>query len=243
MQYSVIILLFVCCSGPLKTPRNYVAHTADHSQWNTLLQKHVNDEGNVNYKAFALDKKKLDDYLLMLAKNPIAETAPKNEILSYYINLYNAGTVQLILENYPIKSIKDISKPWDKDRVKIGNDTYSLGAIEHKILRKMNEPRIHFAINCASYSCPRLLNEAFTASKIEAQLEASAIAFINDSKRNKITANTVQLSKIFKWFKKDFTTQGSLGSYVNNYAKNKFKSQTTIKYLDYDWSLNDSETP
>ena len=242
MQYSLFFLMFVCCSAPLKTQSDSHIVFANHSEWDALLKKHVNTTGDVNYKAFKADSDKLDAYLSFMGKNPIAENASKNEKLAYYINLYNAGTVQLILENYPTKSIKDISRPWDKDWVTIGNDKYSLGDIEHKILRKMNEPRIHFAINCASYSCPKLLNEAFTAAQMETQLEASATAFINDPKRNKIGAEEAQISEIFKWFKKDFTTEGSLKTYINKYADSKLLPKTKIKYLDYNWSLNESKT-
>jgi len=243
MQYSLFILMFVCCSSPLKTKSNSFALSGNHSEWDVLLKKHVNEQGDVDYEAFIKDKEKLDAYLEMLGKNPIAETASKNQKLAYYINLYNAGTVQLILDNYPIKSIKDISRPWDKDRIRVGNDTYSLGDIEHKILRKMDEPRIHFAINCASYSFPKLLNEAFAADKMETQLEASAIAFINDSKRNKIIEKEGQLSEIFKWFKKDFTAHSTLKAYLNKYAETKLSPQAKIKYLDYEWSLNEIEKP
>ena len=241
MQYVLFIFIFIICSGQVKPHSNTFALTTDHSDWDALLKKYVNDQGDVDYIAFAGEAQKIDAYLAMLAKNPIAEKASKNEKLAYYINLYNAGTIQLILENYPLKSIKDISKPWDKNRVTIGDDSYSLGDLEHNILRRMNEPRIHFAINCASYSCPRLLNEAFTASKMEAQLEESAVAFVNDPKRNKIASGSAQVSEIFKWFKKDFTSAVSLAEYINRYPEIKLVPKAKINYLDYDWSLNEAK--
>lgn len=240
MKYFLFIFIFIFCSGQVKPQRNAFVLTTDHSDWDTLLKQYVDDQGDVDYMAFARDAQKLEAYLAMLAKNPIAEKASKNEKLAYYINLYNAGTIQLILENYPLKSIKDISRPWDKDRVSIGDTTYSLGDLEHKILRKMDEPRIHFAINCASYSCPRLLNEAFTAAKMEAQLEESAVAFVNDPKRNKIAKGSAQVSQIFKWFNKDFTASGSLAEYLNRYSKTALVPKAKINYLDYDWSLNEA---
>ena len=107
----------------------------------------------------------------MLSENEPTEVWSVQELLAYYINTYNAYTVNLILDNYPLKSIKDISGPWTKAIIPIGDNKLSLGGLENGILRKMNEPRIHFAINCASYSCPKLLNEAFTASRIDEQLE------------------------------------------------------------------------
>ncbi|NND80318.1 MAG: DUF547 domain-containing protein [Maribacter sp.] len=213
--------------------------TVNHSSWDMLLKKHVDDQGNVDYSSFRNDVKLLNDYLNHLAQNTISYAAKKEERLAYYINLYNAGTVQLILQNYPLESIKDITRPWGKERLMIGEKAYSLGQIEHRILRKMEEPRIHFAINCASYSCPKLLNSAFIASKIEEQLEAVTLNFINDPSRNKISRNAVDLSKIFKWYKGDFTDKHSLIDYLNKYSDIKILSNAKMKYLTYDWRLNE----
>ncbi|WKX77565.1 DUF547 domain-containing protein [Zobellia laminariae] len=165
----------------------------------------------------------------------------KEEALAYYINLYNAATVQLILNNYPTKSIKDIKDPWGKEWVRIGSETFSLGDIEHKILRKMNEPRIHFAINCASFSCPKLLNEAYTSEKIEDQLQQASEDFVNDPTRNIISKEKLQLSNIFKWYKKDFTENGSLIDYIKTYSQKDIDPKADIKYVTYDWSLNEKK--
>lgn len=212
-----------------------------HTPWNVLLQKHVDTDGNVNYKNFLKDKQALQDYLDYLAKNEPQKNWSKAEGLAYYINLYNAATVLLILEHYPLESIKDINSPWGKEWVAIGSKTYSLGDIEHKILRKMDEPRIHFAINCASYSCPKLWNKAFTAADLESQLTAVTKDFVSDTKRNSIAEKEVGLSNIFKWYKKDFTENGSLTDYINKYSKTKISADANISYLKYDWSLNESK--
>ncbi len=212
-----------------------------HSLWNDLLTKYVNSKGDVNYKAFKNDVDDLDTYLLYLADNSPEKSWSKNKKLAYYINLYNAATVKLILNNYPTKSIKDLKNPWGKEWVKTGDGVLSLGDIEHKILRKMNEPRIHFAINCASFSCPKLLNEAFTESKMEAQLEATTKDFINDQTRNIISAEKLQLSNIFKWYKKDFTENGSLIDYIKPYTNAQITSDSDIDYLKYDWNLNEAK--
>lgn len=213
----------------------------DHSQWDILLKKHVDDTGNVDYKGFAQDINALQDYLDYLAKNQPTDKAHKPEKLAYYINLYNAATVKLILDNYPTKSIKDIKNPWGKDIVQMGTEKISLGNLEHKILRKMDEPRIHFAINCASYSCPKLLNTAFTATNLEKLLEQTAKDFINDPKRNVLNKEKASLSEIFNWYKKDFTKNGSLIDYLNKYASQKLTSDTKISYLNYNWGLNEME--
>ena len=210
-----------------------------HNSWEKLLQQFVDKEGNVNYQGFKEAESSLDDYLNFLANKAPENTSAKEEKLVYYINLYNAATVKLILENYPVRSIKEIKSPWDKKWVKVGDEKISLGAIEHKILRKLDEPRIHFAINCASYSCPKLSNQAYTISNLEEQLEAASKDFINDPKRNKIEGEQAEISEIFKWFKSDFTQNGSLKAYINQYANVPIGPNTKIKYIKYDWSLNE----
>lgn len=210
----------------------------DHSEWNSLLKKYVNNKGDVAYKSFKANESALQNYLDHLAENSPKESWSKNKKLAYYINLYNAATVKLILDNYPTKSIKDLKNPWGKDWVKTGDGKISLGDIEHKILRKMNEPRIHFAINCASFSCPKLLNVAFTSSNMETLLEQATKDFINDTTRNKISTEKLALSNIFKWYKKDFTENGSLIAYIKPYTKIEI-SNSKIKYLKYNWNLNE----
>jgi hypothetical protein len=210
-----------------------------HGEWSELLGKHVGADGNVDYRGFMEDKASLDNYLRLLADNPPGNQAAGEAKLAYYINLYNAATVMLILENYPVRSIKDIKKPWDSAWIKLGEQTLSLGDIEHKILREMGDPRIHFAINCASFSCPKLRNSAYTAHGLEAQLEEATRDFIQDTTRNKIAEDSLELSKIFQWYKKDFTTEGSLVSYINNYTKVSINRQAKVSYITYNWSLNE----
>jgi hypothetical protein len=146
------------------------------------------------------------------------------------------------LDNYPIKSIKDINGPWTKGIVPIGNKMLSLGGIENSILRKMNEPRIHFAINCASISCPKLLNEAFTATKINEQLERVTREFIASDK-NEITPQRVTLSSIFDWYAKDFTVNGKQDviGYINLYSEQKIAREATLAYKEYNWNLNEQK--
>ncbi len=211
----------------------------NHSAWNKLLIQYVSKEGNVDYASFKKNTNELNTYLNYLAKNSPMPNWTKNEKLAYYINLYNAATVKLILDNYPTKSIKDLKNPWGKKIVKIGSELISLGDVEHKILRKMNEPRIHFAINCASYSCPKLLNRVFLAATMEKQLEQVTKDFVNDISRNNISENSIELSEIFKWYKKDFTTNGSLINYINKYTNTPIATEAKISYNKYDWSLNE----
>lgn len=228
-------------SEDLSTTSENAEVKVDHSKWDALLKKHVTKEGMVDYKGFMKDRESLNSYLAQLSKLKPTNDWPVQEQLAYYINIYNAYTVDLILKNYPTKSIKDIDGPWTKEIVKIGDVNISLGGVENSILRKMNEPRIHFAINCASISCPKLLNEAFTAAKIEEQLERVTKEFIKSDK-NEISKNSVRLSSIFDWYKKDFIEDGkTLIDYVNKYSAVKVATGTSISYKDYNWDLNEQK--
>lgn len=220
----------------------------DHSNWDRLLKKHVTDEGWVNYKDFRSDRVQLQSYLEYLSNNPPGQNWSRNDKIAYWINVYNAFTIELILKHYPVESIKDIGSiiqipfintPWDIKFIKIGDKEYDLNNIEHSILReKFNEPRIHFALNCASRSCPKLRREAYVGKKLDQQLDEMAIEFINDPSRNIISRHEVQLNKIFSWYKGDFTEGQSLIEYINRYSRIKVNEDAEISYLDYDWSLN-----
>jgi hypothetical protein len=211
----------------------------NHNLWNDLLTKNVTEDGHVNYKAFKSDADKLQEYINLLSHNVANNLWSKNEILAYWINAYNALTVDLIIRNYPVKSIKDINDPWEQRLWKLDNKTYSLEEIEHEILRKMSEPRIHFAIVCASYSCPKLLNEAYTASKLESQLTQATKGFLADPKRNNITKNNIKLSKIFSWFAKDFKHNGTLIDFLNQYSDIAIDNNAKKSFKSYNWDLNE----
>ena len=216
-----------------------------HSKWDALLKTHVSKLGTVNYKGFKTDQAKLTAYLLDLESNVPSAAWSKNETMAYWINAYNAYTVQLMVKNYPLKSIMDLKyngkSAWDYKWIKIGTETLSLNDIEHvKLRKKYKDARIHFAVNCASFSCPVLLNSAYIATKLEAQLEAQAILFINDPKRNQISASSAKVSQLFEWYQDDFTTGGkTVIDYLNKYSKTKIKAGTNIGYMNYNWNLNE----
>ena len=158
--------------------------------------------------------------------------------MAYYINVYNVYTLKAIIDNYPVKSIKDINNVWDKKSIITTKDKLSLSDVEHKILRKMGDPRIHFAINCASFSCPNLLNTAYLPETLDKQLEKAAKSFINDTSKNNITEKVLNLSEIFNWFAGDFKKNDSLIDFLNKYSIVKIDKNAKIKYQDYNWSLN-----
>jgi hypothetical protein len=213
-----------------------------HHAWDDLLKKYVSTDGAVNYRSFKSDRAQLEAYLKSLAANPPAASWKRTDQMAYWINAYNAVTVKAVLDHYPLKSIRDIDggKVWEKPAITIGGKSYSLNNIEHDMLRKnFNDPRIHFAVNCASASCPKLINEAFSAEKLEAQLHAATKYFINDASRNKISANNLQLSAIFDWYKQDFMAKGTLVDFLNQYSATRISPGASISYLQYDWSLNE----
>lgn len=238
-----------------------------HQQWQALVSQHVKpinhgSSSAVDYAAMQLQRTQLQSYLKQLSS--ISQTQfdawDKSTQLAMLINAYNAWTVELILTKYPdIESIKDLggffSSPWDKSFIPLLGKTRSLNDIEHKLIRgsdRYNDPRIHFAVNCASIGCPALLEEAYTGAKLEQQLDAQTKRFLADTSRNYAKGDTIYLSAIFKWYGDDFT-QGFAGAdsieaflllYPNALQLNAVqqaaakKQQLDIDFLDYNWSLN-----
>ncbi|NVJ85691.1 MAG: DUF547 domain-containing protein [Algoriphagus sp.] len=248
VTYIFLLVSFLSC-GP-SSLGGQGTQVPDHRLWEELLRNNVSPYGKVNYKGFIKEKEKLENYLEILSQNaPDRESWTKEEQLAYWINAYNAFTVKLIVDHYPVKSIRDlgpklkiplVNDVWHYEFFEINGEKSSLDEIEHNILRKeFEEPRIHFAINCASVSCPPLLNEAFVPEKLETQLEMVTRLFINDSQRNFISANEIEISSIFSWFKGDFTKNGTLIDFLNQYSQISISPNAKIRHLDYDWSLNE----
>jgi hypothetical protein len=240
---------FVCCgkvsvSAAGTTP-------VSHEILDGLLKKYVKQDGMVDYQGLKTERNKLNEYLDLLTSNPPNdENWSEDEQLAYWINLYNAFTLDLILDHYPLKSIKDIgssiqipfvNSPWDIKFIEINGEKYDLNNIEHGIIRKnFNEPRIHFAVNCASFSCPKLRPEAYVGDRLDAQLEEQTIDFINDPDRNQIMKGKLKLSKIFLWYSGDFKNGQSLTEFIRRYSQTSFEEDPKVNYMEYDWSLNES---
>lgn len=222
---------------------SFVAIQAQTSIFDSLLQKNVDKTGRVDYQSLKNNETLLDNYLAYIQNNEPTKDWSSNKKKAFWINTYNAYTIKIILNNYPLKSIRDIKidgkTAWKIPFVKVGQKRYTLDQIEHKILRKkFNDPRIHVGINCASVSCPRLWNFAFTEDNIASSLDNLMKEFINNTTRNKISKNNLEISEIFNWFSKDFIKNGTIISYLNTYAAIKISEKASIKYLTYDWSLN-----
>lgn len=233
----------------------------DHSQkaWTSLLEKYTSTKGQstiVKYKEWKTQVKDLNSYLKSVEEVSKSDFTKftKPEQLTFLINAYNAFTVKLILDNYPVRSIKDIgsvfSSPWKKKFFRLFGEEQNLDTIEHQFIRaQFNEPRIHFALVCASVGCPALRREAYTPEKLENQLNDAAIQFLTDRTKNQylVEKQTLELSPIFKWYGDDFVKKfGSLEEFLAdkitsnpNHQQLIRSKKVQIKFLEYDWSLNE----
>lgn len=255
-----VLLLALLFSGLLQ------AQTFDHQHhaWTQLLERHVAWRSNghasvVDYAGFQQDMDELKAYLSQLSAVMPDEYRrwQASQRLAFLINAYNAFTVKLVADHYPVDSIKDIgglfSSPWRQAFIPLLGQTLTLDQIEHGLIREpgtFDEPRIHFAVNCASIGCPALRDEAFVAERLNEQLEDSQLRFLSDRSRNRYDPirQRVQISRIFDWYGDDFSKKwGSLDNYLNQHlqplsnpsGQHVPPEKLRIEYLDYDWDLND----
>ena len=234
-----------------------------HSQWTQLLGKHVawingGVASQVDYAGFKVDQPALDAYLASLSAVTREQYNgwSRDQQLAYLINAYNAFTVKLILDHYPLTSIKEIggvfSNAWKQRFIPLLGQTMTLDELEHGMIREsgvFDDPRIHFAVNCASIGCPALRTDAFVAEQLETQLEDGQQRFLSDRSRNRYNTEKrrFEVSKIFKWYGKDFSDKwGSLEAYLQQHASlladsqavDKARKNTRIDFTYYDWALN-----
>ena len=241
-----------------------------HAQWNSLLKKHVvlvdgGKTSQMRYAGMSADRTALKTYLDTLAKVSETDfkTFNKNQQLAFLINAYNANMVEKILLRYPnIKSVWDYGKligdPFKDKFFKLFGREFTLNSIEHDTIRApgaYDDPRIHFAVNCASIGCPMLREEAYTGERIDAQLEEQTVRFLSDRSRNRVSADgKLEVSKIFDWYGNDFrkghkgfkTLESLFAKYANLLTDNAEQQKIVrdgkaeIKFLDYDWGLNEA---
>ncbi len=232
-----------------------IAHAFDHNHatLDDLLHQQVRD-GWVNYAALKVTPQPLDRYLDSVAAVSERDFAtwPEKDRLAFLINLYNAATLKLIVDHYPVKSIKDIggffSGPWKQKVVRLFGNIITLDDLEHGIIRKdYREPRAHFALVCAARGCPPLCAEAYTGTRLETQLDDQGRVFLAQTAKNRVDAatHTVWLSPIFKWFAEDFeAAAGSALKFVTPFFSEEERRTLVsgdfkVDYTTYDWSLND----
>lgn len=268
MQRRRLLLFAIAtaCSPFVSNAQSSFDHS--HAAWDALLQKHVRVNGNasqVNYAAFAEERASLNVYLQSLSAVTPAQYAgwSKPQQYAFLANAYNAYTVEKILTRYPnLKSIRDfgtvVGNPWKDRFFTLLDKRQHLDGIEHETMRApgvFDDPRVHVAVNCASIGCPMLNNRALVGERIDAQLDELFMRFMSDRSRNRYNAQskTVELSRIFDWYGKDFTHghRGflSVNDVVVKYADQLADAsadraqlrtgQTPVRFLEYDWSLND----
>jgi hypothetical protein len=217
------------------------------ADYGRLLGKYVTSSGTVKYKDW---KANADDVAaLKKITDQIGSAGPadgsREGRFAFHINAYNAWMLRLVLESYPLKSVRDIAPlfgVFTSPRTMLAGKKVSLNYIEKDLLiPQFKDPRVHFAINCASTSCPPLLNAPFTAAKLNAQLEAQTKAFANKGgDAVQVSGNKVQLSKIFDWYAADFKASGGAVSFLNKYRREPLPGGAKVSFLDYDWSLNEA---
>jgi hypothetical protein len=254
-RFASSTLTTLCLVGLLAV-RADAAFDQSHELYGSVLNRFVRD-GLVDYRGLHADPKDLERYLKELAVVVRSEFDhwPRAEQIAFLINLYNAQTLKLIVDHYPVKSIKDIGGflrgPWSQPVVNVFGETVTLDDIEHGVLRKRYaEPRIHFALVCAAMGCPPLRAEAYVGSRLDAQLDDQARIFLSTSSKNRVDpkARILYLSPIFKWFAADFISKsGSLEVFVRPFlpahaSEALAEGNHEIRYTDYDWSLNDAST-
>lgn len=230
--------------------------TSQHAEWTKLLGKYiVTDETGLNrfdygaLQSSSADTAALNSYVSSFEDMDISEMS-EDEQFAAWANLYNALTIQHINERYPVKSIRSgyWVGPWKEVFAVVDGEKVSLDDIEHNILREQwDEPRVHYAVNCASYGCPNLANEALEASTLDAQLDEGARAFINHPRGVTVRKNgTLQVSEIYKWFQEDFGgSKAKVVEHLLEYAEpelvEQIRAKPKITKYEYDWSLNDVE--
>ena len=261
---KVVVTAMMTCCG-LVSPM--AQGEFNHSQWDELLKSHVVELGEghatqIDYDGMLRERELLSVYLEQVSQvsSQSFEAWPQPEQLAFLINVYNAATVELILTEYPgLDSIKDLGSlfrsPFSRKFISLFDEAVSLDHIEHELIRGpdgFGDPRIHFAVNCASIGCPALSGEVYSGANLEQQLEEATAMFLGDSTRNRIEGNILRVSKIFDWYEEDFE-QGwrgteSVSEFVALYAEtiglsaditarlqgNGFR----VRYLRYDWNLN-----
>lgn len=261
MIKKILAILIILMMVPFTT----FAFDHGHSLFTSVLDKHIKVfknglESKVDYAALKKDQVDLKKYLSGLSQVSQKEfdSWTKEQRLSFLINAYNGFTIELILKNYPVKSIRKIGailqSPWKIEFIKLFGKSLALDEIEHGLVRKKgvyDEPRIHFALVCASIGCPALYNKAFTPEKLEEMLETGLVNFLSDKTRNRYNPEnkSFEISKIFKWYGGDFNDRyRSVNKLLNKYATHLVENKADlaiaektkdIEFLDYDWNLND----
>ena len=249
MKKRIFLGLFFYLTS-IALPRNLIfaqdQFREDYSLWQKILGTYVDDQGRVDYAGLKKNRRELDQFIEQIQNFDLSGLKEQEQI-AFWINAYNALTIQTIIDHYPVKSIRHIQfgLVW-KIKTKVATREMSLDDIEHKILRPKGDPRIHFAINCASLGCPRLSREAFYSDRIDQQLNHEANKFINDPEKVRLdpSTNTLFYSSIFDWYRVDFEkVSPTILDYIKHYLNKEdsdylAKNKVNLKIIPYNWGLN-----
>lgn len=240
---SLVVLAIALLAAPL------FAAEPDYSGWDAILARHYDPARGMDYASLKANRASLDRLRADLSRVNVAALT-RDEQLAYWLNLYNISVVALVVDRYPVDSIRDLSTDpiirfnvFKRDFVRVGNENLSLDDIEHvKIRQAFRDPRIHFAINCAARSCPPLSHEAFRGARVSQQLDAATRQFIQRHVRvvRDGDGTTLRTTRIMEWFEDDFEAWGGgTVSFLRKYLAAELGGKVAVKYDDYDWALND----
>lgn len=251
MSNSFIPTRFITAFAVILLAATSQAFDQSHAQLDGVLKRYVTNK-EVDYAGLKNDQAALNGYIDSISKVKHSEFKSWNtkQELAFLINVYNAATLKLVIDHYPVKSIKKIGGlkgPWKQPIVKLFGGTYTLDQIEHEMIRpNYNDPRAHFGINCASGGCPSLRAEAYRADKLDAQLDQQGKIFMGDASKNRVDTGKgrLYLSPIYKWFEEDFVKRsGSVEKFIAPFVAPGSRDavlsgKLRVSYTDYDWKLN-----
>ncbi|NHN28062.1 DUF547 domain-containing protein [Flavobacterium jejuense] len=229
MKKILLLLLVVTLNG--------FSQVIDFSEYDGFLKKHVSSKGVVDYDKVLKDMREINNIAQNFSKISPNKSWSETEVKTYWINVYNANIIKLLVENYPIKSINYIREPFKMKFIDFDGEKISLDHIEHEILRPMNDPRVHFALYSTAISSPQLKNTAYAANSIDYDLDVATSNYINDTTKNTIGTATCQLSKIFEWYFADFIGPVNMVGFINKYSAIKINDNTKLEFKEYDWNL------
>ncbi len=246
-------LILVGLSVVVLTADEYVQAQNVHAPFDSLLKKYVKN-GLIRYEAFSQNKKDLAVLAAYLEElqRMTPSSMPRNRALAFWINLYNAATLKLVLDHYPVKSIKDIggffSSPWKRKLVEVEGKRLTLDQIENEIIRpQFGDARIHFVLNCAALGCPPMQPFAYTGDELEQQLELATRSALASPGWLRVREDAVWVTKLFDWYRSDFVADaGSVRAYLARFAPDSLRQKILdekrpIRMMDYDWALNKAD--